>query len=605
MRRIKNYKALPPQDTINNISNILYNKLGVKLKIHEYTQKNHLFFSSRVDIETNAFKGFKIGTNGKGVTREFSLASAHAELMERLQNGLLFHHRYYVTEKFITGYSNDEYTKLLNDEDILLKYTFAPDEKFITDCNEIKKLIDKYVVSYNNQEIFNEISQNGVSLLPFYSVSDKQVEMLPITVIHNSVGSNGMCAGNNPKEAIIQGLSEIVERYVLRLIYQNNLSLPSIPKEEFMGNDIYEKIIILEKENDVIIDIKDCSCGYGIPAIGVLITKNNTNKYQFRIGVDPSPITALERSLTEIFQGRSDLFFFDINIGYQTKLLSDFVLKEKEFKFSFLAGVGQYPISMFYKKPSYEYKGFDAQLSKDDNYDLRFMINTIRSMGFNIYIRDVSFLGFPSYRIYIPGMSEINNIFSNKHFKQTYNKKGSLRSFFIAHNLYEVTDEDIKVLLDCIDELPETLDTTVISSFNKKDPWSNTNLYFLAALICFRHDDLSRAINYIKGAIKINTNDNTQPLYKCCEDMMQVGENNNVYEIMESIYGNKIFKLAYNLMYSSKWLDYFKFTHCFNCIDCKIQEHCSLIPYAKLLKQIEKVYELNIPDQGSLKKIFC
>ena len=422
MRRIKNYKALPPQDTINNISNILYDKLGVKLKVHEYAQKNHLFFSSRVDIETNTFKGFKIGTNGKGVTREFSLASAHAELMERIQNGLLFHHRYYVTERFVNGYSNDEYTRLLNDENVLLKYAFAPDEKFITDRDKIRKLIDKYIISYDNQEIFDEISKNGVTLLPFYSVGDKQVEMLPITVIHNSAGSNGMCAGNNPKEAIIQGLSEIVERYVLRLIYQNNLSLPSIPKEEFMGNDIYEKIIILERENDVTIDIKDCSCGYGIPAIGVLITKNNTNKYQFRIGVDPSPITALERSLTEMFQGRLDLFFFDINIGYQTKQLSD------------IAGVGQYPISMFYKKPSYEYKGFDSQLSRDDDYDLRFMIKTIRRMGFNIYIRDVSFLGFPSYRIYIPGMSEINNIFSNRHFKQTYNRKGSLHSFYIAQN---------------------------------------------------------------------------------------------------------------------------------------------------------------------------
>ena len=605
MKRIKAYKALPPQNTVNNISNILYDRLGVKLNIHEYAQKNNLFFSSRVDVETDTLKGFKIGTNGKGVTREFSLASAHAEFMERIQNGLLFHHRYYTTERFVNSYKNKEYAKLLKDEEVLLKYAFAPDEKFITDKNEIKKLINKYVRSYDNQEIFNEVSKNGITLLPFYNISDKQVEMLPITVIHNCIGSNGMCAGNNPKEAIIQGLSEIVERYVLRLIYQNNLSLPSIPKEEFIGNDIYEKIIALEKENDITIDIKDCSCGYGIPAIGVLITKNSINKYQFRIGVDPSPITALERSLTELFQGRSDLYYFDMNIGYQTKLLSDTALKEKEFRFSSLAGVGQFPISMFYKSKSYEYKGFDSQLSTDDDYDLKFIINAIHCMGFNIYIRDVSFLGFPSYRIYIPGMSEINNIFSNRHFKQTYNKKGSLHSFFIAHNLYEATDEDVKVLLDCIDELPDTLDTTVISSFNKKDPWSNTNLYFLAALLCFRYDELSRAIDYIQKAIKINTNNNTLLLYKCCMDIMQTENNNNVYELMESIYGNNIFKMAYNLLYSSQWLDYFKFTKCFNCTECKIKEHCSLIPYAKLLKRIESIYELNTPNQNFLKEIFC
>ena len=206
MKRIKAYKALPPQNTVNNISNILYDRLGVKLNIHEYAQKNNLFFSSRVDVETDTLKGFKIGTNGKGVTREFSLASAHAEFMERIQNGLLFHHRYYTTERFVNSYKNKEYAKLLKDEEVLLKYAFAPDEKFITDKNEIKKLINKYVRSYDNQEIFNEVSKNGITLLPFYNISDKQVEMLPITVIHNCIGSNGMCAGNNPKVAIIQGL---------------------------------------------------------------------------------------------------------------------------------------------------------------------------------------------------------------------------------------------------------------------------------------------------------------------------------------------------------------------------------------------------------------
>ena len=136
----------------------------------------------------------------------------------------------------------------------------------------------------------------------------------------------------------------------------------------------------------------------------MLIIQNDTKKYQFRIGVDPSPVTALERSLSELFQGRSNMQFFDMNIGYQTQLLDDSALKEKEFRFSFLAGVGQYPISMFYQEPSYEYVGYNPQLSTDDDYDLNYMIGIIHGLGFNIYVRDVSFLGFPSYRIYIPGM---------------------------------------------------------------------------------------------------------------------------------------------------------------------------------------------------------
>ena len=108
MKRIKKYKSLPPGETITNISNILCEKLGITLNVTEYAEKNNLFFSSRVNVETDTFKGFKIGTNGKGLTREFSLASAHAEFMERLQNGLLFHHRYYTTHRFADTYHNKE-----------------------------------------------------------------------------------------------------------------------------------------------------------------------------------------------------------------------------------------------------------------------------------------------------------------------------------------------------------------------------------------------------------------------------------------------------------------------------------------------------------------
>lgn len=604
MKRIKKYKSLPPSETIANISNILCEKLGITLNVTEYAEKSNLFFSSRVNVETDTFKGFKIGTNGKGLTREFSLASAHAEFMERLQNGLLFHHRYYTTHRFADSYQNKEYVRQLKEEDLLLKYAFAPDEKFITDEHQIRLLIDKYVQSFDNQEIINDVVKNGITLLPFYNVRNKRVDMLPITVIHNNIGSNGMCAGNNPKEAIIQGISEIFERYVLRLIYQNNLCLPSIPKDEFLGNEIYDKIIILERENNITINIKDCSCGYGIPAIGVLIIQNDTKKYQFRIGVDPSPVTALERSLSELFQGRSNMQFFDMNIGYQTQLLDDSALKEKEFRFSFLAGVGQYPISMFYQEPSYEYVGYNPQLSTDDDYDLNYMIGIIHGLGFNIYVRDVSFLGFPSYRIYIPGMSEINNVFSNNHFKQTYNRRGSLHCFLIAHNLYEATKEDIKTLLQCIDDLPESLDTTAITSLNTKDPFGNTNLYFLSALLCFRYDETSRAVEYMKKAIKINTNDNARVLYQCCVDIMSINNNTNVYAVIETLYGKQVFKLAYNLLYSSQWLSCFNFSRCFDCAKCKTKKYCSLMPYAKLLKKIEIQYELNVPTQDLLQEVF-
>ena len=605
MRRIKKYKALSPVVTVKNISDILFNKLGIRLKVKEYAEEDSLFFSSRVDVETDELKGFAIGTNGKGLTREYSLASAHAEFMERIQNGLLFHHRYFATAKYANGWGsrNSEYVSFLKGQGLLLKYAFAPDEIFITDANAIESVINKYVCSFDNNEQISEAVKNGITLLPFYNVIDKKVEMLPITIIHNNIGSNGMCAGNNAKEAIIQGLSEIVERYVLRLIYQKNLTLPSIPKEEFIDNDIYSRILALEAKNNISIDIKDCSCGYGIPAVGVLIREKETGKYQFRIGVDPSPVTALERSLSELFQGRSNMLFFNIDVEYQTKLLYDAELKEREFRFSFLGGIGQYPISLFYETPSYEYKGYNSLLSSDDDYDLNFMLNTINNMGFSIYVRDVSFLGFPSYRIYIPGMSEIDNVFSNKHFRETYNKNGSLYAFVTSHNISAATNEDIKQLLHYIDSLPEALDTTGITSLNVKDAWKNTNIYFLSALLSFRIDEKERAVGYVRKAIEITTDDNIIKLYKCCIDLICANKNCEIIRIVESMYDKQICKFAYNLLYSDRWLSYFNFTSCFDCKNCRIKEYCFFLPYIKLLRQIEEEYENNIPNQADLQTV--
>ena len=119
MKRIKRYKALAPNETIKNISNLLLNKLGINLIVTEYSEKNNLFFSSHVDIKTDELS-LNIGTNGKGVTKEFSLASAYAEFMERIQNGMLFHHRYYATEKFIKGWGSQysEYINILKEKNI-------------------------------------------------------------------------------------------------------------------------------------------------------------------------------------------------------------------------------------------------------------------------------------------------------------------------------------------------------------------------------------------------------------------------------------------------------------------------------------------------------
>lgn len=52
---------------------------------------------------------------------------------------------------------------------------------------------------------------------------------IPIEFSLLLTGSNGMASGNTPKEAILQALCEIFERYAISEIYWNEYTPPTIP----------------------------------------------------------------------------------------------------------------------------------------------------------------------------------------------------------------------------------------------------------------------------------------------------------------------------------------------------------------------------------------
>ena len=92
LERIKPYKAKKPEDTISLVRNILHNKLGILTKESNYIGESN-FYSCRINIANFSLDELNIGTNGKGMNPEYSLASAYGEFMERLQNQMLILHR--------------------------------------------------------------------------------------------------------------------------------------------------------------------------------------------------------------------------------------------------------------------------------------------------------------------------------------------------------------------------------------------------------------------------------------------------------------------------------------------------------------------------------
>jgi len=69
-------------------------------------------------------------------------------------------------------------------------------------------------------------------------------------------------------------------------------------------------------------------------------------------------------------------------------------------------GTGYYPAELFSASSSYEFSEFKgARLINREM--LHYLTGLLTEKGYNVLLRDVSFLGFPSYQVFVPGMSEM------------------------------------------------------------------------------------------------------------------------------------------------------------------------------------------------------
>jgi len=112
------YKEIDPLETVKNVTDFFISN-GLSLKISDVNQSEAGTHYCHVDVYDPS--GVLIGgANGKGVTKEYSLASGHAELYERFCNGMFLNGSYYWNRK-IQEMSYEKYG-----------YNLRPDEKVLT-----------------------------------------------------------------------------------------------------------------------------------------------------------------------------------------------------------------------------------------------------------------------------------------------------------------------------------------------------------------------------------------------------------------------------------------------------------------------------------------
>ena len=534
------FKETTPEKTVEKLKGILKD---LNIPIVEQWQETSCVdtYSLRIEIENT-----DVGTNGKGMTKEYALASAYAEFFERFQNGLL-------CNSMSLNADNEH------------KFEVAPDEKILT-SEEIVRENNALIAFYFKErgmenasisekaKVFNEVNrveymlsgrEDGYLCLPFYNVRTGKFSYLPKMLYQKYYGSNGMSAGNSAEEAIVQGLSEIFERVVQKRAFKEMTCFPDVP-ESYIAKypEIYKMFVKLKALEGYEVMMKDCSYGGKYPVAALIMIQKNTGRYGLKMGCHPDFGVAMERTFTEAAQGNDIL-------EYVNRSIIDFentgVDEEDNIVNSFKIGLAQYPYQIFGKQFDYDFtevKNVENMTNKDIMID---WVQEILKEGYDILIRDVSNFKFPSYHIIIPGLSELRTVTDEEL------RADNTRTFisgFLA-NPSKITRDKCPYILGCLGYYSRRIMESSIGTYLPKCDVSDYpyekiglgNLYFgaMCHVMLGDYKGASRKIAHLlQAAEKRELQEEDYEFLKAAKfyfsAMAEVGDKKEVRDYMELIF---------------------------------------------------------------------
>ena len=486
------FKDCDVNDTILKIKQTLeYIGIGVTERLIKQNVSG-LPYSARIQLNDNI--GYSFGTNGKGTTPQTALASGYAEFMERLQNQracyILFSN-----EKFL--YSPNEKIVSIKELKPISKF-FGSYEKLI-EINKLSKFYENLTYNFD--------SDNKSVVVPFYSVKENKIVYLPIfSVLFND--STGMCAGNTPQEALVQGLSEICERYSQDQVLLNQVVMPDLPSDILKKYKKLEKIKNLIENNGYEVIIKDASLGKGLPVISTIFRNKTENFIIIQFGSHPSLPVAIERCFTEFIQGfdikdLNKTFFYKNETSSKKIYLEELNYRVRELTIRFKEN--NFVQFLFKNKAKYQFSNstFVDDNTKYSNQELlNFMYNKVRTISKDIFILDVSFLEFPAYYIFIPKM-----ICQYNPNTKILKKENNFFLWFYSNNMQTKSDN--------IDSLMSALKFELYTDKSYRSPTRKRGYSFIfyeyLLLLCYIvKKDIRNVLKYIKLILsqKKNLNEN-------------------------------------------------------------------------------------------------
>lgn len=488
-------KDLSLEQTIANMSGVLAD-LGMKIEIASWRNIVPNVWSLHIR-DAHSSMCF---TNGKGATKESALASALGEFIERLNCNHFYGGHFWgeeIANAAFVHYPDERWFKPGK------KDTLPPDildEYCLPIYNPDNELRGSHLIDTNSGKV-----ERGICSLPFVRRSDGQVVYFPSNLIENLHVSNGMSAGNTLVEAQVQCLSEIFERAVKREILENEIALPDVPHAvlaQYPG--ILAGIRALEEQGFPVL-VKDASLGGIYPVMCVTLMNPRTGGVFASFGAHPSFEVALERSLTELLQGRS---FEGLNDLPRPTFVSNAVTEPNNFVEHFIDSSGIVSWRFFSARADFDFVEWDfsAQGKNSNTEEAATLFGILEDMGKEVYMAVYDNSGATACRILVPGYSEIypveDLIWDNT------NKALLFRTDIL--NLHHLDDASLEALIARLDsnELDDYSDvaTLIGIEFDENTAWGQLTILELKLLIHLALKQFEKTQELVEAFLQYNDN---------------------------------------------------------------------------------------------------
>ncbi|MCP4351941.1 MAG: YcaO-like family protein [Desulfobacterales bacterium] len=600
------HKDKKPTDTINWVRKIA---ADLDILLSETKWENFAELTWSVGLRDMAVG--QVIVNGKGITKEYALASAYAEFMERLQNGCLYRWKF--------GAKNDN----------TFKY---PDQQLLS----VRECLDKGSDMGFTQDFLEQIAdkENKIPCLPFYDFFEKKKAWFPVSVLYKGFSNTGMCAGNTPPEAMAQGICEIFERYVSQLMFsQDDLVFPNIPLSTIQ-NSYTLRIINSLRMSGYNIILKDLTMDGRFPVVAAVLLNPARTKMRVSAGSFVTIELALERCLTEMCQG--------LNAGNLEQAMTPVVFSENEYKpvqysseyHQKLYEQERWRINKSGRYPNRIMFGADTDMSifqkaflpeyHNSTESFSFLADLLKKQNYKLFVRDVSFLGFPAYYVYIPGLSERIGWQDRTIDAINYNQIPN-----IMLRLNRAEDSELMELADYFEirsKNPHAQHTNfpdIVNIHVDPSPIFSFPRVIIWAMIHYRRKEYKKAFDCISSAV-----DNTDyaSIYQSAITGMNLSirqgiptpaqmywlalffklksENfpeNEITSTLQNIFGQQLTTSMYGIVNdNTKIFGSIRFPDCTECSACPVRIECNYEKWNQVISNLNRNMNSSFPNQEQL-----